>query len=132
MCSTRGGRSVSTMPSTCTPGSRSCAAPRSPRSSAANTGWRERYTPSAVGLATSAFAILLATVFSRVDCAESAEPAISKMRNRLTMAPSGLLSAQRFAQAVDARREEIEARLVADRRLGERRLLELGVDGIAV
>src|SRR5690606_15989129 len=37
-----------------------------------------------------------------------------------------------FAQAVDARREKIEARLVANRRLGERGLLELRVDRIAV
>src|SRR5690606_13100377 len=42
------------------------------------------------------------------------------------------LAAQRLAQAFDAHREEIETRLVTHRGLGERGLLELGIDGIAV
>ena len=46
-----------------------------------NTGSRAWYTASGEPAMLLAFARLLAVAFRRTDCAESAEPAMSKMRN---------------------------------------------------
>src|SRR6187402_2507537 len=99
---------------------------------ASKIGWRGLYTPAAVLLTLSALARLLAVVFSRTDCAAMPDPAMSKALNDdMTSYPS-LVTENGGQQTAEFGVEESERRLVTHGVLGERGLLDLRVDGVAI
>src|SRR5882672_5667338 len=99
---------------------------------ASNIGCRARYTCAGSLATLSAFARLLAVVFSRTDCAAMPDPAMSNALKDDMMLPAYLTTHDRGQEAAEFRVEKCERGLVAHRVLGERRLLDLRVDGIAV
>src|SRR5690349_4590024 len=108
-----------------------CAPMASCARTASKMGWRALYTPSGVLLTLSALARLLAVVFRRTDCADMPEPAISNALND-DMAGYSSATGDRGEQPAELVAEEGQRRLVAHCVLGEGRLLQLRVDGVAV
>src|SRR5689334_8359642 len=111
-----------------------CAPMASCARTASKMGWRALYTPSGVLLTLSALARLLAVVLRRTDCADIPEPAISN-----ALKDDMAASYPPFSGTHDGGQETAELvvqegqrGLVAHRVLGEGRLLELRVDGVAV
>src|SRR5690554_1465885 len=101
---------------------------------AENTGCRARNTSSGLPATELALARLEAIVLSRTDWAFIAEPATSKIGRLLI---SGLLSRRLLAgdrgqHSAHLRFDERHRGAVFEDRLGEDRVLEVAVDGVAV
>src|SRR5690606_40779658 len=101
---------------------------------AENTGSRARNTSSGLPETELALARLEAIVLSRTDWAFIAEPATSKIGRLLiaVLLSRRLLAGDRGQHRAHLRLDERERGAVLEGRLGEDRVLEVAVDGVAV